>query len=171
MVCNTSIELVCRLQRYSPSEEQKTTLNDLNYWLNGVIGGSIAVTGVLMNTITIIIIRLMPEWKYMMNFLLSFLMITNNIFLLTQIIDILFYNFSVKELLIIIPNYVYPLEKTFLTMAVFCTISLGHQAYILTWNNKHHKHRQESIHVQRLRYVLPIFITVSYTHLTLPTKA
>ena len=165
MVCNTTIELVCKLQIYSPSEEQKDLLKDLNYWVNGVIGGSIAVIGFLMNTITIIILRSMPEWKYMMNFLLSVLMITNNIFLITQMVDILFYNFSVKELLIIIPSFVYPMEKTSLTMAVFCTISLAHQAYILTWNNKNHKLRNESLHIQRLRYVFPIIITSALVNL------
>ena len=134
-------------------------LKDVNYWLNGVTGLSICVIGLIMNTITLMILRSMPEWKHMMNYLLSFLLIANNIFLVTQWINILFYNFNIKDVIVIIPNIVYPMEKTILTISVFCTVGLAHQAYLLTWKYEEYKNissSTESLRKQTFAYALPI---------------
>lgn len=141
------------------SDEEEAILKEVNYYFNGIIGGSICVIGFIMNSITLLILRSMPEWKQMMNYLLGFLLIANNIFLATQAINILAHNFDINGLMMIIPNIVYQIEKTILTVAVFCTVGLAHQAYLLTWKYDEYSNicsSPESLRKQTLAYAFPI---------------
>jgi hypothetical protein len=104
----------------------------------------------------------------MMNYLLSFLLIANNIFLITQVINILSYNFNTKDLMVILPNIVYPMEKTILTVSVFCTVALAHQAYLLTWKYEEYKiisSSSESLRKQTNAYALPITVLAAVINL------
>ena len=127
MFCNVSS---------TTTDEEEQFYKEIRFWVNGIFGGSLGVVGLVMNTLTLIILRTMSEWKHMMNYLLSLLLLVNNIYLITQIINILAYglaDFGFDGLMVIVPNLVYPIEKTVLTMGVFFTVSLAHQAYLLTW--------------------------------------
>ena len=163
MFCNTSIDLICKLQVLEVTDEQEDILRSINYWLNGVFGGTIAIIGLIMNSLTASVLFSMKETKHMMSYLLCFLLITNNVFLLTQFLNILVYNFGVKECSIMLPNVVYPLEKTSLTMAVFWTISLAHEAYLITWHHDVWCHvpssSDKSFRKKMCAYSIPIILT------------
>ena len=161
MLCNSSSDgySICRLQLFAITNDTENVLDEVNYWVNGVFGGTVAITGLIMNTLTMIILCSMPEWKHMMNYLLTLLLLINNLFLITQVINILVYNFNVNELMMIIPNIVYPMEKTILTMGVFCTIGLAHQAYLITWDHDQYRNMSsslESLKKRTLAYAIPI---------------
>ena len=155
MFCNASSTI---------TDEEENLYKDVRFWANGVFGGSLGIVGLIMNTLTLIILHSMQEWKHMMNYLLSLLLFVNNLFLITQIINILAYglaDFGFDGLMVIVPNLVYPIEKTVLTMGVFFTVSLAHQAYLLTWEYEEYNMMSSSSELLRkntLAYAVPIVI-------------
>ena len=155
MFCNISSSL---------TEEEEYLYKEVRFWANGVFGGCLGIIGFIMNTLTLIILRSMPEWKHMMNYLLSLLLLVNNAYLITQIINMLAYGlpeYGFDVLMVIIPNFVYPIEKTVLTMGVFFTVSIAHQAYLLTWEYEEYNMMSSSQAMLRkhtLAYAVPILI-------------
>lgn len=146
------------------TDEEEQFYKEIRFWVNGILGGSLGVVGLVMNTLTLIILRTMSEWKTMMNYLLSLLLLVNNIYLITQIINILAYglaDFGFDGLMVIVPNLVYPIEKTVLTMGVFFTVSLAHQAYLLTWQYEEYNIMSSSSELLKkhtMAYAIPILI-------------
>ena len=45
MFCNTTLDLICKLQDLSDTKEQKDLAKDIEFWFNGVFGGLIAIVG------------------------------------------------------------------------------------------------------------------------------
>lgn len=134
MYCNTTLDLICKLQDLSHTREEEALANSFNFWFNGVFGGLIAIAGLITNSITVFILCSMKERNARMNFLLCFLLVTNNFFLATQLVNILYWDFAFDDFIVIMPKFIYPLQKTTLTMAVFCTISLAYEACLIIWD-------------------------------------
>ena len=155
MFCNISSSL---------TEEEEYLYKEVRFWANGVFGGCLGIIGFIMNTLTLIILRSMPEWKHMMNYLLSMLLLVNNMYLITQIINMLAYGlpeYGLDVLMVIVPNFVYPIEETVLTMGVFFTVSIAHQAYLLTWEYEEYdmmSSSQAMLRKHTLAYAVPISI-------------
>ena len=153
--------MICNLNSDPITEADKETINEIHIWLDGVIGLTIVIIGMIMNTIATFILRTKEDMKHTMTYLLSFLFIINNIFLLTQMINILHYDFDCGNLRFIIPYFVYPLEKTSVSATVFIIVCLAHQTYILTWDPKEYKSTSASKDFRRKRtvlYVLPTLV-------------
>ena len=117
MYCNTTLDLICKLQDLSHTPEQKDLAKSINFWFNGVFGGLIAVAGLITNSLTAFILCSMKEKNPRINFLLCFLLMTNNLFLATQLVNILLWDFDFYDLIFIIPKVIYPLQKTTLSFA------------------------------------------------------
>ena len=179
MFCKTNITRICSSSnsdgisycavQYKSTEdiwgittaEKDEILETINYWLNGIIGCIIAIIGLIMNIVTLLILRTQADLKHMMNYLLTSLLITDNIFLITQILNIFLYNFKIEALKQIQPHIVYPIEKTSLTMAVFCIICLAHQGYLITWDPVKYRKISASQKLRRKRatlYFLPALV-------------
>ena len=161
MSCTTEIDLICNLKNAELSEEEDAIMVGMYYWLDGVIGATIATVGLVMNTITIFILSSKKNMQNMMNYLCSFLLTVNNIYLLTKLVNILVFDFDFNNLAVIIPYFVYPIEKTSLTMAVFCVICLAHQMYQITWDHEKYKiisSSKDSLRKRTRQYVFCVFI-------------
>ena len=101
------------------TEEEEYLYKEVRFWANGVFGGCLGIIGFIMNTLTLIILRSMQEWKHMMNYLLSLLLLVNNLYLITQIINMLAYGlpeYGFDVLMVIVPNFVYPIQETVLNL-------------------------------------------------------
>ena len=144
MFCNTTLDMICKLQDWSHTPEQEDWARSVDYWFNGVLGGLIAVAGLITNSLTVFILCSMKDRNTRMNFLLCFLLMANNLFLATQLVNIFLYDFDYGALLITIPKIVYPLEKTTLTMSVFCTIGLAYEACLIIWDQERCGNMQSS---------------------------
>ena len=95
------------------------------------------------------------------NYLLSSVLIANNVFLLTKILNAFYWDFRFKSLMWVISYLVYPIEKTSLAASIFLTISLAHQRWVLTWNPTVYKrlsHTRQSRSKRILYYILPAII-------------
>ena len=170
MLCNTTIDLICHLKVDSESAEEKAILNGIHYWFDGVIGLTIAIIGLIMNAITIFILQSEKDMRNMMSYLLSALLIANNVFLITNLVNILIYDFKFTDWRETLPYFfVYPIQKTSLTMVVYFIIALAHQAYVTIWDPAKYRLISSCDHYRQKRiiqYVVPI-ITVA-TVINLP---
>ena len=131
------------------------------FWVDGVLAATIAIIGFIMNTITIYILRTKDDMKQMTNSLLSALLIINNIYLVSKLINILIYDFEYNNLSVIYPYFVYPIDKTSLTAAVFCIVALAHQVYVITLNPTEFQQISKCMESRRKRtryYMLPVII-------------
>ena len=161
MICNTTNELVCGISRISLTEEEKEILKVVHYWFDGALGITIVCIGMVMNTIATMILRSKEDMKQMMSYLLSVLFIINNVFLLAKFINALVYDFGYKILNVIIPHFVYPVERTCLSAMVFCIICLAHQMYIMIWDPKEYNYISASAASCRKRlafYIIPCIV-------------
>ena len=169
MLCNITNELICNLKESELTKEEKDFLKDIwYYYVEGIIGLTIAIIGFIMNTVTTYILRTKSDLKQITNYLVSSLLIINNIFLVTKVINILVYGFRYNSLLVIIPYLVYPVEKTSLTAMVFCTVCLAHQVYLITLNPQKFKKISSSMESRRKRtmhYMLPVTILATIINL------
>ena len=162
MYCNTTLDLICRLQDLSHTREEEALTNRFNFWFNGVFGGLIAIAGLITNSITVFILCSMNERNARMKFLLCFLLVTNNFFLATQLVNILYWDFAFDDFIVIMPKFIYPLQKTTLTMAVFCTISLAYEACLIIWDQDNYgkvPSTDDSFWRKRRAYSLRIILT------------
>ena len=57
----------------------------------------------------------------------------NNVFLLTKLVNILYFDFHCENFIWTIPYFVYPMDKTSLTASIFMTLCLAHQRYVIIW--------------------------------------
>ena len=115
---------------------KKDILMDFNFWFGGVACIVLAMLGILMNSITLYILRSHSNMKVMFNYLLSGVLISNNIYLLTRILTAYIYDISFQDVswLWILPQIVYPIEHISLTASIFITISIAHQRWAITWD-------------------------------------
>ena len=143
------------------SEEEMNILEVVYFWGDGVCGCFFAIIGLIMNSLAIFILMTKEELKHMTTELLCRLLWIENIFLCTKLINLCYFDFGFECLAVIIPYFVYPLENTSLTMAVFLMVCLAHQGYLITMNMRKYESmlscrtsRQEMI----IRYMLPVVL-------------
>ena len=143
------------------SEEEMNILEVVYFWGDGVCGCFFAIIGLIMNSLAIFILMTKEELKHMTTELLCRLLWIENIFLCTKLINLCYFDFGFECLAVIIPYFVYPLENTALTMAVFLMVCLAHQGYLITMNMRKYESmlscrtsRQEMI----IRYMLPVVL-------------
>ena len=172
MLCNTTFDLICHLKvdtSASAEEKEKAILKGIHFWFDGVIGLTIASIGLIMNTITILILQSEKDMKNMINNLLSALLITNNVFLITNLVNILVYDFDFKDWTETLPFFfIYPIKKTSLTMVVYFIIALAHQAYVTIWDPAKYKLISSREHYRQKRtrqYVIPIIVVAIIVNL------
>lgn len=130
-MCTTTV-IDCNLNittNFKLSEEEEAILNDIYFWIDGVLGSTIAVIGLIMNSIAIFILNTKEDMMHMSTCLLCGLLISGNTFLLAKLINIFYFDFNYKHLAVIIPYFVYPVEKTSLTIGVLTMVCLAHQGY------------------------------------------
>ena len=143
------------------SSAQDDAMFKIYFWFDGVISTTFAMIGLVMNSVTIFILTTNKDMKNMFNYLLSSVLIANNVFLLTKILNAFYWDFKLKSLMWVIPYLVYPIEKTSLAASIFLTISLAHQRWVLTWNPTMYKrlsHTRQSSSKRILYYILPAII-------------
>ena len=126
-MCNTTVELICGYLR-PLTDKDKETIENIHYWFGGVVGISIVLIGLVMNTIASVVLLTNESMKQLIYHLLSALFIINNVFLFTQLINILYYDFKYQALIFLIPYLIYPIEKSSISATVFCIVSLAHQS-------------------------------------------
>ena len=126
-MCNTTVELICGYLR-PLTDKDKETIENIHYWFGGVVGISIVLIGLVMNTIASVVLLTNESMKQLIYHLLSALFIINNVFLFTQLINILYYDFKYQPLIFLIPYLIYPIEKSSISATVFCIVSLAHQS-------------------------------------------
>ena len=132
-MCNITIELICGYLR-PLTDKDKETIENIHYWFDGVVGISIVLIGLVMNTIASVVLLTNESMKQLIYHLLSALFIINNVFLFTQLINILYYDFKCQALIFLIPYLIYPIEKSSISATVFCIVSLAHQSYRMAYD-------------------------------------
>ena len=132
-MCNTTIELICGYLR-PLTDKDNEMIENMNYWFDGVVGISIVLIGLIMNTIACVVLLTNKSMKQLIYHLLSALFIINNVFLFTQLINKLYYDFKYQALIFLIPYLIYPIEKSSISATVFCIVSLAHQSYRMAYD-------------------------------------
>ena len=162
-MCNGSI-IHCDLSissgfQLTTSEEE--ILNEIYFWADGVLGTLIAIIGFIMNGLAIYILSTKEEMRHVTTEILCRLLVTENIFLFLKLIKILYYDFRIKSLAVVIPYIVYPVENICLTMSVFLMICLAHQGYIMTIDLEKYEMTSACKASRRrrvVRYMVPVII-------------
>ena len=116
-MCNLSVANIgCDLyiQQFSQfSKEEEQIKNNVHFWIDGVMNTSIAIAGIIINTIIIFILRTKIDLKHVSTGLFCGLLIADNLYLAVKVISNCYWNFDIHQLAYIMPHLVYPMEKTF----------------------------------------------------------
>ena len=99
--------------------------------------------------------------RNMFNNLLSWVLITENVFLVCRVVFAFYFDFDYNNLASLIAYFIYPIDKISLTAAIFMTISLAHHRYLVIWHPQRIKRISESAESRRKRtvlYVLPVIV-------------
>ena len=130
-MCNLSIVNIdcdlCIHQFTQLTEEEKGIKKELHFWIDGIINTSIAVVGLLINTIVVYILRTKTDLKHVSTGLFCGLLVADNLYLSIKVISNCYWNFEMYQLAYLIAYIIYPMEKAFLTITVFSTIAIAHQ--------------------------------------------
>ena len=94
------------------SEEGNSTLQNIHFWGDGIIGSLLSIIGLVMNFLAIYILMTREELKHMTTDLLCYLLWIENVFLFTRLINLCYFDFGFQCVAVIIPYFVYPLENT-----------------------------------------------------------
>ena len=128
----TTIDNNLTIEIYSPiTNYEEYMLENIHFWLDGVTGSIVATVGFTLNSISIYILKSKKELRNVSTYLLLGLLLAQNIFLSTKILNCLYFDFKVQCLAVIIPYIVYPMEKVSMTTSVFLTVCLAHQGYTI----------------------------------------
>ena len=143
------------------NEDEKNMVEMVHFWGDGVLGCFFAIVGLIMNSLAIFILMTKEELKHITTELLCRLLWVENTFLCTKLINLCYFDFGFQCVAVIIPYFVYPLENTSLTMAVFLMVCHAHQGYLITMNMRKYEStlscgmsRQKMI----IRYMLPVVL-------------
>ena len=162
MICNTTISLMQCHDEMSDKDEE--VLKAIYFWFDGVLAIIIVCIGLVLNTIGTTILRINEDMKHPLTYLLSVLFMINTVFLLSQIVNIMYYDFRYENLSVLIPYLVYPIEKTSVSAIVFCIVSLAHQAYVMSSDPIEYQEISNSKGNRRKRtifYTLPCILLAS----------
>ena len=121
---NMTITIHCEL-----TENEQKVMEGFYFWLDGVIGCILAMLGIIVNFLSIYILTSKKDLRNRSTYLLLGLLVAQNVFLLTRIINSFYFDFNWRCLAVLIPYIVYPIEKVSLTSSVFLTVCLAHQGY------------------------------------------
>ena len=144
------------------TDDQEETLNSLNYWFNGITCITVAMIGLLFNSVTIYILMCKKGMQNMFNYILVAILGADNFFLLTNSLNILHFCFEIKELIWIVPQFVYPWGKTSLAATIFLTLCLAHQRYLITCDVADYRRISASPKSRRHRIMLYIIPAVGF---------
>ena len=162
-MCNNTIidsNMMIRTE-FMLSEEENSTLQNVYFWGDGVLGSLLSIIGLVMNVLAIYILMTREELKHMTTDLLCYLLWIENAFLFTRLINLCYFDFGFQHLAVIIPHGVYPLENMALTMAVFLMVCLAHQGYLITMNMRKYESMlafRKRCQKMTVRYMLPVVL-------------
>ena len=163
MACNISIKLVCDYFRPLTIENEETIIS-INFWLNGVLGTLIVLIGLVMNTLATVVLRTNKDMKQLAHYLLSALFIINIVFLFTKFINILYYDFYFQSIIVLLPYFIYPMEKFSTSATVFCVVSLAHLSYAVAWDPQKYNRISKSKTLRRkyARFYVTCSLTLAF---------
>ena len=144
------------------SEDEKFVKDNVNLWVDGVIGTTIAVVGLFINSLTIFILRTKQDLKHVSTGLLCSLLVADNLFLAIKIINNCYWDFGVTSLGKLVTLALYPTEKIFLTMTIFLTVSIAHQGSAMATDFERYDRissDQTSRRMKILLYILPVVVS------------
>ena len=144
------------------SEDDKYILNNVNIWVDIVIGCTIAIIGLVINSLVIFILRTKQDMKHVSTGLFCSLLVADNMFLAIQMISNVYWNFDVKGLGYLVSYIAYPMEKIFLTITIFLTVCIAHQGSAMVTDFEMYEKitsNQTSRRKKILFYVLPVVIS------------
>ena len=151
------------IQQYSQfSEDEEQIKNDVKFWIDGVVNTSIAVIGLLINTIVIFILRTKHDLKHVSTGLFCGLLIADNLYLAVRVISNCYWNFDIHQLAFTISYVIYPMEKTFLTITIFSTVAIAHQGSAMATDFERYERisgNQRSRRIKIAQYALPVTIS------------
>ena len=143
------------------SENDTTTLNEIKFWVDGVIGTTIATLGIPINSLTIFILRTKPSLKHVSTGLVCSLLVADTLFLACKIMNNLYWDFNIASLGPLVGYVLIPLEKTFLTMTIFITVGIAHQGSAMAKDFEGYERissHQRSRRLKILSYILPVVV-------------
>lgn len=135
----------------------------LHFWIDGVICVLILTIGLITNSITVFILRSKEDMKQMFNYLLSCLLIIDNVYLVMRLIGICYWDFENKSQVAAWTQayLAYPFEKISLTAAIFTTVCLAHQRYVAILDPTTFlllEGKSDSKRKRTISYMLPVIV-------------
>ena len=76
------------------SEEGNSTLQNIYFWGDGILGSLLSIIGLVMNFLAIYILMTREELKHMTTDLLCYLLWIENVFLFTRLINLCYFDFG-----------------------------------------------------------------------------
>ena len=144
------------------SEDDKHIKRNVNFWLDGVIGCTIAIVGLFINSLIIFILRTKQDLKHVSTGLFCNLLVADNLFLSIKMFNNCYWNFDANYLGHFVSSIIYPMEKIFLTITIFITVGIAHQGSAMATNFERYEKissNQRSRRLKILLYILPVVIS------------
>ena len=160
----SSCEYILNFTDCKLSDSEEEIIPQL-YFVFGVLCTIIAMIGIIMNTITIYILRSKNNMKVLFNYLLSGLLICCNVFLLTRILIFFMFDFGFKWLQLMFPYLIYPMQKMSYTASIFMMVSMAHQRWTVILDPIKHKRISADEGSRRKRAMFYIVSAIGFAFL------
>ena len=130
-------------------------VNELRFWVGGVVSCLIAVFGLLTNLASAYVLLTNPSLKNLFNTFLSIQLIMDSFCLFFIIIEVVSNIFKLRTQLydIFLPYFLHPFTNISLTSSIFMTIAISHERYNATTCPFIHRRRRRSTRFRRMLLV------------------
>ena len=144
---------------YGRSPEQDKFIENFAWCMENYVNLSVGVIGVVLNSITIIVLSTSTMKNLFFNRLLICLAVFDNLYLFCEISEVFrlqYYTFIQQQMFVI---FVYPVRSVVLCSSIYMTVSLTlerHQA--ITCPLEYLASRATDVNVRLLHYVMPVLV-------------
>ena len=144
--------------------EDKKLIDQVEYWVGGILVCCLSIPGMLMNLIAILALITKSSNHTTFNSLLISLFAFDSIYLFFETIETFRRRFKLESRLhtILLPKLIYPLTIISLSASIFMTVGVAHERYDAIKKPIIHRQSMRSTKFMRKKFIIYILIVCCF---------